>query len=59
MTLKILKDFNGLLQKEHSEAERVLIQEIKKETIKWVKYRGIKIDSDFCEFHNITEADLQ
>lgn len=31
---------------------------IRREAIKWAKFRRIKIDSDFCEFLNITEESL-
>ena len=34
-------------------------EEVKDLAIKWVKFRNIKIDTDFCEFHDITEEDLK
>ena len=52
--LKTLEDFI-----ESDNPEWICALELKQEAIKWVKYRNIKIDSDFCEFLNITEEDLK
>ena len=61
MKLKTLKDLKGWRNYCNGIFEEDLIEQeiIKQEAIKWVKNRNIKIDSDFCEFHNITEEDLK
>ena len=61
MKLKTLKDFEEFIgrNKKGEVASCIALCDLKEEVIKWVKFRGIKIDSDFCEFHNITKEDLK
>ncbi len=63
MTLKTLKDidFNEYVESNsnYQTREEFIRYKLKVEAIKWVKFRNIKIDTDFCEFLDITEEDLQ
>lgn len=57
MVLKTLKDLEVLYNGDPS-GNIIYPNELKREAIKWAKYRNHKVDSDWCEFFNITEEDL-
>jgi len=52
--LKTLKD---LKVEEYDDEVVMFINRLRQEAVKWVKFRNIKGNSDFCEFFNIIIID--
>jgi len=67
MVLETLKDIeeekggyiNRMVNHNVEQLSVIPIDDLRGEAIKWAKYRNHKVDSDWCEFFDITDKELK